>query len=107
MNLRTFYLAMAVFGTVVPWLFFGSFFDLHGPDIPLFLQSLFANGAAGGFSADVLITIVVFWVWSWRDAARHQVARWWLVLPASFCVGLSLALPLYLYLRERAEAQEN
>ncbi|WP_312783538.1 DUF2834 domain-containing protein [Brevundimonas sp.] len=102
MNARTFYLAMAAVGTVVPWLFFGSFFALNGLDIPLFLKSLFANGAAGGFSAGVLITIIVFWVWSWRDAARHRVARWWLVLPASFCVGLSLALPLYLYLRERS-----
>lgn len=101
MSVRTFYLASAVVGTIVPWLFFGSFFALHGPDVPLFLQSLFANGAAGGFSADVLICIAVFWVWSWRDAARNNVKRWWLVLPASFCVGLSLALPLYLYLRER------
>lgn len=107
MNAKTFYLAMAVVGTVVPWLFFGSFFALNGLDIPLFLKSLFANGAAGGFSADVLITIVIFWVWSWRDAARRKVARWWLVLPASFCVGLSLALPLYLYLRERTEGQKN
>ena len=101
MTVRTFYLAMAVIGTVIPWLFFGSFFTLHGPDIPLFLQSLFVNGAAGGFSADVLISILVFWVWSGRDAAKANVARWWLVLPAGFFVGLSLALPLYLYLRER------
>lgn len=101
MSVRNFYLAMAVVGTVVPWWFFGSFFTLNGFDIPLFLHSLFANGAAGGFSADVLITIVVFWVWSWRDAAGNGVARWWLVLPASFFVGLSLALPLYLSLRER------
>lgn len=101
MSARNFYLAMAVAGTVVPWLFFGSFFALNGPDIPLFLQSLFVNGAAGGFSADVLITILIFWVWSWRDAKKCNVGRWWMVLPASFFVGLSLALPLYLYLRER------
>lgn len=101
MTARNFYLAMAAFGTVVPWLFFGSFFARYGLDVPIFLQSLFANGAAGGFTADVLISIVVFWVWSWRDAARRDVARWWLVLPASFLVGLSLALPLYLYLRAR------
>ncbi len=101
MTARTFYLAMAIIGTIVPWMLFGAFFIGHGPDIPLFVRSLFANGAAGGFSADVLISILIFWVWSWRDAARHGVARWWLVLPASFCVGLSLALPLYLYLRER------
>lgn len=102
MALRTFFLAMAVIGTVVPWLFFGAFFTRHGLDIPLFLQSLFANGAAGGFSADVLVSILVFWVWSWRDAARNNVAHWWLIVPSSFLVGLSLALPLYLYLRERA-----
>lgn len=100
MTIRNFYLAVAVFGTVVPWMLFGSFFMQHGPDIPLFLRSLFVNGAAGGFSADVLISILIFWVWSWRDAARHRVERWWLVLPASFFVGLSLALPLYFYLRE-------
>lgn len=101
MSAKHFYLAMAVVGTVIPWLFFGSFFVLQGLDIPLFLQSLFANGAAAGFSVDVLISLLVFWVWSWRDARQHNVTRWWLVLPASCCVGLSLALPLYLYLRER------
>ncbi len=101
MTVRHFYLAMAFVGTLVPWLFFGSFFGLHGLDLPLFLRSLFVNGAAGGFSADVLIAIPVFWVWCRRDASRHSVAGWWLVFPASFFVGLSLALPLYLYLRER------
>ncbi|WP_283177057.1 DUF2834 domain-containing protein [Gemmobacter sp. 24YEA27] len=102
MTVRHFYLAMAIIGTLVPWLFFGSFFALNGLDIPLFLQSLFANGAAAGFSIDVLLSILVFWVWSWRDAARNRIRHWWLVLPASIFVGLSLSLPLYLWLRERA-----
>lgn len=101
MNVRSFYLVMAVVGTVVPWVFFGSFFALQGLDISRFVASLFANEPASGFSVDVLISIVVFWVWSWRDAGERDVARWWLVLPASCLVGLSLALPLYLYLRER------
>ena len=101
MTIRTFYLAAAIVGTVIPWLFFGAFFNAHGPDLPLFLRSLFANDPAGGFSADVLISLPVFWAWSWRDAKKRSVAGWWLVPPASFCVGLSLALPLYLYLRER------
>lgn len=100
MTIRHFYLAAAVVGTVIPWLFFGSFFVQHGLAIPLFAQSLFANGPAAGFSADVLISILIFWVWSWRDARRHCPDRWWMILPASFFVGLSLALPLYLYLRE-------
>ncbi|SPU47052.1 DUF2834 domain-containing protein [Brevundimonas diminuta] len=48
-TVRRFYLAMAVIGAIVPWLFFGSFFFENGPDVPLFLKSLFANGAAGGY----------------------------------------------------------
>ncbi|MEZ5714127.1 MAG: DUF2834 domain-containing protein [Paracoccaceae bacterium] len=99
MTLRQFYLAAAVLGAVIPWLFFANFFAAHGPDPLTFIAGLFANGAAGGFSADVMISIAVFWVWSYVDARERNVRRWWLVLPASFCVGLSLALPLYLWLR--------
>ncbi|KXK23738.1 MAG: hypothetical protein UZ15_CFX003000503 [Chloroflexi bacterium OLB15] len=98
--LKNFYLVCAIIGTIIPWLFFAHFFRTEGVNLSLFLSSLFANGAAGGFSADVLISILVFWVWSFTDANRHHISRWWLVLPASFLVGLSLALPLYLYLRE-------
>ena len=62
--LKRFYLVCAVIGTVIPWLFFANFFATEGFNIPFFVQSLFANGAAGGFVADVLISIVVFLVWS-------------------------------------------
>ncbi len=98
--LKRFYLLAAVVGTIIPWLFFAGFFSAEGINIPSFVSSLFVNGAAGGFSADVLISIVVFLVWSYTDAKQHGLKRWWLVLPACFAVGLSLALPLYLYLRE-------
>ena len=97
--LKRFYLVCAVIGTIVPWAFFASFFAAEGFDIPLFVQSLFANGAAGGFVADVLISIFVFLVWSFDDSRRLGMQRWWVVLPATFLVGLSLALPLYLYMR--------
>ena len=99
MNLKTFYLCVAALGTVVPWLHFASFFAASGIDIAAFAGGLFANGAAGGFAADVLISMAVFWLWSYHDAPQLGVAAWWLVLPAGLCVGLSLALPLYLYLR--------
>ena len=98
-NLKTFYIIAAVLGTVIPWMFFAQFFSQNGLDLPLIVQSLFVNGAAGGFSADVLISIVVFLVWSFTDSKKHGIQNWWLVLPASFTVGLSLALPLYLILR--------
>jgi hypothetical protein len=98
--LKTFYLVCAIIGTLIPWLFFGNFFATQGVNVPQFVSSLFVNGAAGGFSADVLISLLVFWVWSYNDSRQNHIRRWWLVLPASLTVGLSLSLPLYLYLRE-------
>lgn len=100
--MRAFYAAAAVVGTVVPWVFFGSYLASGGLSLAGAVGDLFANGAAGGFVADVLISIGVFLVWSAVDARRHRVPRWWLVLPATGLVGLSLSLPLYLFLREGA-----
>ena len=99
---KRFYLFGAIAGTVIPWWFFGNFIVAEGLNIPLFVSKLFASNPAAGFSADVLISAVVFWVWSYRDAQQHQVKRWWLLVPSTLTVGLSLALPLYLYLREDA-----
>ena len=98
-NLRPFYIVSAILGTVIPWIFFAQYFAREGFNLWAIIQNLFANGAAGGFSADVLISIIVFLVWSFSDAKKHTIRNWWLVLPASFTVGLSLALPLYLILR--------
>ncbi|SFJ32181.1 DUF2834 domain-containing protein [Celeribacter neptunius] len=99
-----FWFLLALLGTVIPWVFFGSWFAANGLSPLAFIADLFVNGAAAGFSADVLISIATFWIWSYFDAKRQGIRLWWLVLPASFTVGLSLALPLYLGLREKEAA---
>lgn len=100
--MKTLYLILAVLGTIVPWYFFGRFFAENGIDFPLFLASLSSNNATHGFVSDILISVVVFFIWSWRDARDKNVKHWWVVLPTTCCIGLSLSLPLYLFLRERA-----
>ena len=95
------WMSAAVVGTVAPWFFFGRFFATEGLNLPLFVDQLFATDPASGFVADVLVSIAVFWVWSFMDSRRHGVKHWWLVIPSGMTVGLSLALPLYLLLRTR------
>jgi hypothetical protein len=97
--MRVFLIAAAIAGTVVPWWFFAGFIADNGIGLPAFVGGLFANGAAGGFSADLLISSFVFWVWSFLDARQHGVRHWLVVIPANLLVGLSLALPLYLWMR--------
>jgi len=100
--MKTVYLAGAVAGTLLPWLFFARFLAENGVAPGLFLSAVFATGPASGFAVDLLISCVLFWIWSWCDAREHEVTGWWLTIPAIWLVGLSLGLPLYLWLREHA-----
>ena len=54
-----------------------------------------------GFSADVLISSLVFWIWSYGDSKANKVGNWWVVVVLNLVIGLSCALPYYLYLREK------
>ncbi len=100
--MKTTYLILAIVGAVVPILFFVGVF--HGEALPLtrFIPTLFANGVAGGFAADLVITSLAFWVYMF--AAEEGPSPWPFVV-MNLCVGLSLALPAYLYWRiARAES---
>lgn len=100
MSRSSFYLVLAIVGAVVPWLFFAEFFAAEGVAGD-FVGALFANGAAGGFSADLLISSLVFWVFLFPEARRVGVSRPWLFVAINLLVGLSCALPLFLWRRER------
>ena len=101
--MRQFMLVMIIAGTVLPWLFFGSFFAQNGISLTGFVGALFANGAAGGAMTDLILSSAVFWAWSSRDAAQRQIRHWWVLVPCTLLVGLCLAIPLYLYMREGTE----
>lgn len=100
------YLIAAIVGTIVPYVFFFAFFSQNGFALSAFVHALFVNGAAGGFSADLLISSFVFWYWSYRDAKKRNIKNWWLIPVTNLSVGLSLSLPLYFYLREGSHAPE-
>jgi uncharacterized membrane protein YeiH len=73
MTRKQLYHALAILGTVIPWLFFGSFFSSEGITIPIFVRSLFVNRAAGGFAADLLLSITILvLVFFWCTGAWHQ-----------------------------------
>jgi L-alanine-DL-glutamate epimerase-like enolase superfamily enzyme len=50
MSRPSLYLVLAVLGALVPWVFFFHFFQVEGLAGD-FVGALFANGAAGGFTA--------------------------------------------------------
>jgi hypothetical protein len=101
MHRASLYLLLAVVGAVVPYLFFFDHFLAEGVDLPGFVRALFVNGAAGGFAADLLIASPVFWLFMVRDAREHEVGAVWPFVVLNLTIGLSCALPAYLWRRER------
>ena len=101
------YLALAVLGTVLPYSQFLPFIREHGLDLRLFVDQLFANRVSGFFAFDVVVSSVVLWVLVLTEGRRRQVPHLWAPLVANLAVGVSLGLPLFLYLRERRLEQTD
>jgi hypothetical protein len=96
--MRNVYLLLTLVGTVVPYVFFLGHFQAAGFGPGDFFAGAFANGVAGGLTADVLIASAAFWVYL---TSRKVAGRGWYML-LNVTIGLSCALPLYLYVTERA-----
>jgi len=95
------YLLLAVEGAIIPYLFFGHFVFDQGFDLTEFAFQLFETSPAGGFTADLLVTSCVFWIWSYGEAKKLGIRRWWIFVVANLTIGLSFSLPFFLYLRQQ------
>ncbi len=101
--MKTLYLVLAIVGAVLPYAFFIQHFTTEGVGISGFVAALFANPAAGGFTADLLFTSLVFWIFMFHQRSRQKGPRPILFIVLNLLVGLSCAFPAYLYARERRE----
>ena len=102
MKPRTLYLGLCVAGTVLPLAQFVPFLMEHGLDPRLFVEQLFASPVSGFFGMDVIVSSLVLWVLVFVEGKRAGMKRLWVPLAANLTVGVSLGLPLFLYMREAA-----
>jgi hypothetical protein len=98
---RNIFLLLAILGFIAPYYFFLQVPVENGFDLPLLLQPLFANNLLRGVAVDLTVSVIVFWVLVFVEANRLQMKNPWVYLLATLLVGLSFALPLFLYFRER------
>lgn len=102
MNRALIYLGLAILGAVIPFVFFLNFAALEGMNIRAFLAALFANGAVGGFTADLIISSLVFWVFMF---ANKNGPKPFLFVLLNCLIGLSCALPAYFWANEKLKAK--
>ena len=94
------YLILAIVGAVVPYIFFVLHFANEGLSLPGFIAAIFANPAASGFTADLLITSFVFWIMMFYEQRKSNGPSPFIFIILNLLIGLSCALPAYLYARE-------
>jgi hypothetical protein len=105
MRPRHVYAALCVLGTLLPYSQLVPFLLEHGLDLRLLLQQLVASRISTFFALDVVVSALVLFVLVAVEGRRAGVARPWIPVAACLTVGVSLGLPLFLYMREaRLEA---
>ncbi len=100
MKLKTFYAIACVLGTLLPLRHFYHFLVAHGLDIPEFFSEIYATPIGAFFAADVSCSAVIFLVFIVAEGRRLRIPRYGLPT-LGLMVGVSLALPWFLYLRQR------
>jgi len=95
------YLGLCILGILIPYTQFVPFVREHGLDLPLLVTQLFSTRIGGFFGLDVIVSTVVFWCFVYFEGHRAKMKQLYLPIAASLTVGVSLALPLFLYMRER------
>jgi len=95
------YLIAAILGTILPLSQFVPFLAEHGLDVKLFHNQLFQNHVSAFFGMDVIVSSVVVWLFVFSEGSRLRMKKLWLYVVCNLLVGVSLALPLFLFFRER------
>ena len=98
--MKTFYLGAAIVGAIVPYAsYFGYLAYVPGSSAALSLA--WGNPIAAATLADFTISCLAFWPFMFAESRRLAIQYWWLFIVANILIGLSFALPAFLYVRER------
>jgi hypothetical protein len=94
------YAFLCLLGLILPYWYFVPFVVANGVDIRLFIGQLFANYISAFFGMDVIVSSLVLWALIYQETRKHGIPLWWICIVANLAVGVSLALPLFLWLRQ-------
>ena len=98
--MKRLYLVLSALGLISAYFFFARFIIVDGLDPRLLVSQPLDGNISSLLTFDLLIAVIVSWAFIYRESRALQMRRWWLYTVATLGVGLSFALPLFLYFRE-------
>ncbi|PJI86438.1 uncharacterized protein DUF2834 [Yoonia maricola] len=99
--MRIVFLLLAIWGTIHPMYYFIRWFQAEGWDIMAMVDAWHVNAATSGLVWDLTIAAVTLTIWILVEAIKNRNWLSLIAIPATYCIGVSCGLPLYLYLRSR------
>lgn len=95
------YLFLTFLGLILPYYFIFRYYGENSASSTLLaVLELFETNMSAAFNMDLFVTLLAAWTFMVFEGQRIKMKNWWLFLPAT-AIGLSFALPLFLYFRER------
>jgi hypothetical protein len=102
-SLQWLYLLLAIIGVAVPWYFV--IVHLRTQPEPLtpgaVLRAGFSSPLAATITTDLLIGVVPFLIWLWREGKRLGIRHLWAYVVSTFIISFAFACGLFLFFRER------
>lgn len=102
-SLRSLYLILTIAGAILPMRYFIRWFNDNSWSLNDMITAWHVNDATRGLVWDLTIAAIALTVVVIAEAIRHRDRLLLLVIPATFGVGVSCGLPLYLFLRSRPD----
>ena len=99
--LRWLYLALAIWGAIHPMYYFITWFNQNTWDLMAMVDAWHANAATSGLTWDLTIAAVALTVFVIVESVSRRMWLGLIAIPATFGIGVSCGLPLYLFLRSR------
>jgi len=97
--MRLVWLALALWGAIHPMRWFLAWFAENGVSLSGLVAAWHVNAATSGLVWDLTIAAATLMVWVVVESRRTGNWRGLLAIPATFLIGVSCGLPLYLFLR--------
>lgn len=99
-----FYLLACFTGTLLPFAAFGEWITHHGFSPILMITTIWQQPLALFAWLDVIVTALVLIIFADIEGRRIGMPCRWVTPLATCCVGPSLGLPLFLWMRHRSLA---
>lgn len=99
--MRLTYLALAVWGAIHPMYWFVKFMAQNDGGLGALIDAWYVNDSTTGLTWDLTIAAIALTVWVLAEVITRRAWAGLLAIPATFCIGVSCGLPLYLFLRSR------